>query len=164
MGRILKKGNWQVVKKVLFTASSGGHFEQLMMLKDLINEYDSVVLTEKTKYKVNAYDAKLYTVCQVNRKELLFIFKFVYIFIKTLYIIIKERPDVVISLGALSTIPACIIMKIMKKKVIFIESFAKIDSPTLTGKLVYKFADLFLVQWESMKKFYPNAQCKGGLY
>ena len=59
---------------------------------------------------------------------------------------------------------AIMFMKIMRRKVIFIESFAKIDSPTMTGKLVYKFADLFLVQWESMKKYYPNAQCKGGLY
>lgn len=152
------------MKKVLFTASSGGHFEQLMMLRELIDEYDSVVLTEKTKYKVKVDNAKLYTVCQINRKELLFIFKFIYIFFKSLSIIIKEKPDVIISLGALSTIPACLIMKMMRRKVIFIESFAKIDSPTLTGRLVYKFADLFLVQWESMKKFYPNAQCKGGLY
>lgn len=152
------------MKKVLFTASSGGHFEQLMMLKELMNEYDSVVLTEKTKYKVKVDNAKLYTVCQINRKELLFIFKFIYIFFKSLSIIIKEKPDVVISLGALSTVPACFIMKLMRKKVVFIESFAKIDSPTLTGRLVYKFADLFLVQWESMKKFYPNAEYKGGLY
>lgn len=152
------------MKKVLFTASSGGHFEQLMMLKELMNEYDSVVLTEKTKYKVKVDNAKLYTVCQINRKELLFIFKFIYIFFKSLSIIIKEKPDVVISLGALSTVPACFIMKLLRKKVVFIESFAKIDSPTLTGRLVYKFADLFLVQWESMKKFYPNAEYKGGLY
>lgn len=152
------------MKKVLFTASSGGHFEQLMMLKELMNEYDSVVLTEKTKYKVKVDNVKLYTVCQINRKELLFIFKFIYIFFKSLSIIIKEKPDVVISLGALSTVPACFIMKLMRKKVVFIESFAKIDSPTLTGRLVYKFADLFLVQWESMKKFYPNAEYKGGLY
>lgn len=152
------------MKKVLFTASSGGHFEQLMMLRELIDEYDSVVLTEKTKYKVKVDNAKLYTVCQINRKELLFIFKFIYIFFKSLAIIIKEKPDVIISLGALSTVPACLIMKMMRRKVIFIESFAKIDSPTLTGRLVYKFADLFLVQWESMKKFYPNAHCKGGLY
>lgn len=152
------------MKKVLLTASSGGHFEQLMMLKDIINEYDSVVLTEKTKYQIKVDNARVYTVCQVNRKELLFIFKFFYIFIKSLIIIIKEKPDVIISLGALCTFPACLLMKIMRKKVVFIESFAKIDSPTLTGKLVYKFADLFMVQWESMKKYYPNAVCKGGLY
>ena len=84
--------------------------------------------------------------------------------IKTLEIFFKEKPDVVISTGALATIPMCIIAKVFRKKIIFIESFAKINSPTLTGKLVYKLADQFYVQWEEMKKFYPNAICKGGIY
>ena len=55
-------------------------------------------------------------------------------------------------------------MKLMKKKVVYIESFAKISSPTETGKLIYKFADRFYVQWESMKEFYPNALYLGGIY
>jgi hypothetical protein len=52
----------------------------------------------------------------------------------------------------------------MKKKVIFIESFAKRNSPTKTGKQVYKFADHFIVQWEEMKEFYPNAIVGGMIY
>ena len=38
-------------KKVCFAASSGGHFEQLSMLKPLMDEYDSFVVTEETAYK-----------------------------------------------------------------------------------------------------------------
>ena len=37
-------------KKVCFAASSGGHFEQLSMLKPLMDEYDSFVVTEETAY------------------------------------------------------------------------------------------------------------------
>ena len=77
---------------------------------------------------------------------------------------LKEKPDIVISTGALATIPMCIVANLFRRKIIFIESFAKINSPTLTGKLLYKFADKFFVQWESMKEFYPNAICKGGIY
>lgn len=69
-----------------------------------------------------------------------------------------------ISTGALATIPVCVLGKIMGKKIIFIESFAKVTSQTLTGKLVYRFANQFYVQWEEMKKFYPNAIYKGGIY
>lgn len=54
--------------------------------------------------------------------------------------------------------------EINEKKVVYIESFAKISSPTETGKLIYKFADRFYVQWESMKEFYPNALYLGGIY
>ena len=55
-------------------------------------------------------------------------------------------------------------MKLMRKKLIFIESFAKVSSPTLSGKLLYKYADRFYVQWEEMLSFYPDAIYKGGIY
>ncbi len=54
--------------------------------------------------------------------------------------------------------------KFMGKKLIYIESFAKVTSPTETGKLLYKFADQFYVQWKPMLKFYPKAIYLGGIY
>ena len=161
----MKKGK-NKKKKICFAASTGGHFEQLMMLKPLMKKYDSFILTEKTSYGVdNKKDnIKLYTVNQVNRKEIFFIFKMIIIAIKSLIIYIKERPNVVITTGVLAMIPICLIVKLFGGKLIFIESFAKINSPTLTGKFVYKYADRFYVQWEQMLKFYPNAIYKGGIY
>ena len=152
------------MKKICFTASSGGHFEQLMMLKPLMDKYDSFIVTEKTDYSVMNNDRKVYYLGQINRNEKTFIFKMIINSFKSFNIFIIEKPDIVISTGALSTIPICILSKIFRKKVIFIESFAKVTSPTLTGKLVYKFADQFYVQWEQLKEYYPDAICKGGIY
>lgn len=152
------------MKKICFIASTGGHFEQLMMLKPLMDKYESFIVTEKTGYSVIKDNRKVYYLNQVNRHEKAFIFKMIVNFFKSTKIFLKEKPDIVISTGALATIPLCILAKIFRKKVIFIESFAKVTSPTLTGKLVYKFADQFYVQWEQMKKYYPNAICKGGIY
>ncbi len=152
-------------KKVCLISSSGGHYEQLLMLRPLEDDYDIFIVTEKTKY--NKEDKKInYFVSQVNRKEILFIFKMIGILLKSLYIFIKEKPDVVISTGVLATIPMMYIGHIFKKKIIYIESFAKINSPTMTGKLIYKrhIADQFYVQWESMLEFYPDAIYKGGIY
>ena len=152
------------MKKICFAASTGGHFEQLMMLKPLMKKYDSFIVTEKTNYSVSNLEFNTYYLHQVNRREKSFIFRMIGNSLKTLKILISERPDVVISTGALATIPMCLFGKIFGKKIIFIESFAKVNSQTLTGKLVYKFADQFYVQWDEMKKFYPNAICKGGIY
>ena len=152
------------MKKVCFIASSGGHFEQLMMLKPLMKKYDSFIVTEKTNYSVSNLEFNTYYLHQVNRREKSFVLRMMGNTLKTLKILISERPDVVISTGALATIPMCLFGKIFGKKIIFIESFAKVNSQTLTGKLVYKFADRFYVQWEEMKQFYPNAICKGGIY
>lgn len=152
------------MKKICFAASTGGHFEQLMMLKPLMDKYDSFIITEQTIYDVNKENRKMYYIKQVNRHEASFLFKMIVNSFKTLEIFIKEKPDVVISTGALATIPICILSKMFRKKLIFIESFAKVTSPTLTGKLLYKFADQFYVQWEEMLKVYPNAIFKGGIY
>lgn len=152
-------------KKICLISSSGGHFEQLLMLRKLENKHNIFIVTEKTKYNRN--DKKInYYVSQVNRKEILFIPKMFLILIKSLYIYLKEKPDVVISTGVLAAIPMLLLGKIFKKKVIYIESFAKISSPTMTGNLVYKkhIADRFYVQWETMKEFYPDAIYLGGIY
>ncbi len=152
-------------KKVGLISSSGGHFEQLLMLRKLSDNYNVFIVTEKTKYNKN--DKKInYYVSQVNRKEKLFILKIIRIFFKSLYIFIKEKPDVIISTGVLAAIPMLLIGHIFNKTVIYIESFAKISSPTMTGNLVYKhnLADRFYVQWESMLEFYPHAVYKGGIY
>lgn len=150
--------------KICFAASSGGHFEQIMMLKPLMESYESFIITEKTNYSVDNQDIKFYYLKQVNRHEIKFLYNMIINIVITLKVFFKEKPDVVISTGALATIPICVIAKLFKKKIIFIESFAKINSPTLTGKLVYKFSDQFYVQWESMKEIYPKAICKGGIY
>ena len=160
----MKKNNKKKTK-ICFAASTGGHFEQLMMLKPLMKKYDSFILTEKTTYNVNKKnDIKLYQVNQVNRKEKLFIIQMIINVFKSLMIYIKERPNIVITTGVLAMIPMCLITKIFGGKLIYIESFAKINSPTLTGKFLYKYADRFYVQWESMLEFYPKAIYKGGIY
>lgn len=55
--------------KICFAASSGGHYEQLMMLKPLMEEYDSFVVTEQTDYSAKAKGEKTYYMSQVNRRE-----------------------------------------------------------------------------------------------
>ncbi len=150
--------------KICFAASSGGHYEQLLMLKPLMEKYDSFVITEKTNYSAETKGEKIYYLNQVNRKEKNFIWTMIQNVWKSIGIYRKEKPDVIICTGVLAMIPICMISKMMGKELIYIESFAKVTSPTETGKLLYKFADRFYVQWESMLKFYPKAVYLGGIY
>jgi len=151
-------------KKICFAASSGGHFEQLCMLMPLADKYESFFVTEKTKYTAELENKKMYFMHQVNRRELLLPLWLLTNVIKSIRILVVEKPDVIITTGVLAMIPLCLLAKMTRKKIIYIESFAKISSPTQTGKLMYKYADRFYVQWESMKEFYPNAICLGGIY
>ena len=58
----------------------------------------------------------------------------------------------------------CSIGKIFGSKIIYIETFANINTKTITGRLIYKFADLFIVQWEEMLELYPKAVYWGWIF
>lgn len=150
--------------KICFAASSGGHLEQLLMLKPLMKKYDSFLLTEKTEYAIDTDGIRTYYVNQVNRKERSAFWKLFCNTVKSFVIFLCERPDAVVCTGVLAVLPMCVICKLFRRKVIFIESFAKVTSGTECGKLVYRFADQFYVQWESMLEIFPKAIYLGGIY
>lgn len=150
-------------KKVCFAASSGGHLEELSRLSDLMNEED-FVLTESSEFTSVNWCGNVKYMSQINRKEVLFFFKFIMLFISSFILFLKERPDIVVSTGALVTYPIGLIAKMFGKKIVYIESFARVDNPSLTGRLFYKIADVFIVQWEDMLRFYPEAVYAGGIF
>ena len=150
--------------KICFAASSGGHFEQLMMLRPLMDRYESFILTEKTLYQADVPGMRVYLLKKVIPIDRFYIPWTMVNILHSLLIFLKERPDAVISTGVFVTVPICVFAKLFGKKVIYIESFAKVTSPTKTGRFLYQFADRFYVQWESMLEVYPNAKCLGGIY
>ena len=151
-------------KKILMAASSGGHLEEALALRQLGEYYDTVLITEKTGYQVNCWQDKVYLLPQVNRRELKSLIRFAGCFFATFRILRREKPDVVLSTGAMAAYPALLLGKWMGKKVIFIECMFNVDAPTLTGRLAYRFADLFIVQWEEMLKVYPKAVYGGRVF
>lgn len=150
-------------KKICFAASSGGHYEQLLMLKPLMEQYDSFIMTERTDYTIQTA-VPTYYLTQINRREKMRIPKLLHNAMRSLYIFCKERPDVIICTGVLAMVPMCLLMKLLGRKLIYIESFAMVSSATKTGRLLYRFADQFYVQWETMQEVYPKAIYLGGIY
>lgn len=148
------------VKKICLISSSGGHFEQLKMLAPLNEKHKTFWITEKTKYKSKAD----YFLIQTGSKDFLFPFKMLLNSFKSLYIFIKIRPDYIITTGTMIVMPLAFIAKIFKKKLIYIETFARIHDGTKTGKLMYKYSDLFIVQWKELLEIYPNAIYGGSIY
>lgn len=73
----------------------------------------------------------------------------------------RERPDVVFSTGAAIAVPFFVLARFFGARTVFLEPVDRITSASLTGRLVYPFTDLFLVQWESMRRFYPDAEVIG---
>lgn len=82
---------------------------------------------------------------------------------QSLWLVVKDRPDLVISTGAGMVVPTCVISKLFGARLVFIETAARVTTPSRTGRLLYRFADEFYVQWEPLLKVYPRARYGGML-
>ncbi len=148
------------IPKLCLVSSSGGHWEQLQKLQPLIDKYDGFMVTEKTQFEANAK----YKMKQTDLKDKLMIPKMIWNSFCALIIWIKERPDFVITTGTMVAYPFYLLAVLFKKKFVFIETFGRADMPTVAGKKMEKHTDLFIVQWETQKKYYKNAVYGGCLY
>ena len=150
--------------KVCFAASSGGHLEELLLLRPLMERYDSFLVTERTAYTETEQKINCYYLQQVNRREASCILRLAANGVRSFGIYWTERPDVIVCTGVLAMIPLCLLCKLFRKKLVFIESFAKVKTPTMTGKLLYRFADRFYIQWPDLQECYPKAVYQGSVY
>ena len=155
------------MKKVLFISSTGGHLSELLQLEPLFSKYEYHFITEKTKSTLalkKKYKNVNYLVFGTKDHPFSYFFKFFYNCLKSFFLYLKIRPKVIVTTGAHTVVPICYISKLFGTKIIFIETFANINSKTITGKLIYPISDLFIVQWESMLKLYPKAFFGGWIY
>ena len=106
-------------KKICFAASSGGHLEEIACLKPIAEKYDSFLLTEYGGFNPITIGEKTYYISQINRREKAFALKFLKLFFDSLRILLREKPDIIISTGALATCPICVIGKILGIKIIY---------------------------------------------
>ncbi len=155
-------------RRVLFIASTGGHLNELMQLKSMFNNYDYHLLTEKTKSNKalkNEHGKRVhYLVFGTKDHMLTYPFKLLYNSFKSLFLFFKIHPDYIVTTGVHTAGPISIIAKIFGTKIIYIETFASIKKSTITGKLLYPICDKFIVQWESMKKQFPDSEYGGWIF
>ena len=145
--------------KLCLVCSAGGHLTEIVNLKGVYNKYDHIFVTVRKKQS-EQLASKTYFIEDIIRKILPFVINFA----QSLTILLKEKPDVVITTGAGTALPLCYLAKFFRKKIIFIESFARVTSPSLFGKLLYPIADLTIVQWKYLLKYYKKAIYGGPIF
>lgn len=147
--------------KVCVICSVGGHFKQMLKISKAWKKYDYFyVLIDKPILNSFSQKEKVYIVTSPERDPWLFIKNLS----ESLKIFLQTKPDVVISTGAGVAIAMCYIAKLFAKKVIFIEDWCIVEHPSVTGRVVYPIADLFIIQREHLKRYYPKAIFGGELF
>lgn len=121
---------------------------QLLKLRQCWSNYQTVCVTTGDMVSGGLHESrKIYAVGECNRETLL---RVIIVFFRCLKIIIREKPDVVISTGAAVGCICCWLAKLTGAKVIWIDSITNIDRLSLSGRMVKRIADLLFVQWPEL--------------
>ena len=152
------------MKKFMLVASAGGHLAELQKLA-LANHPDSIIITEKT----DSVNNPNYKYLRYGTRSKIFVYPFIFMsnFMRAMYYLLRYRPKYLISTGAHSCVPFFIIAKIIPKrsiKTIYIESFAKVNSPSMTYNFIKNYCDVVIVQHQELLDIYPNSVYLGGVY
>jgi UDP-N-acetylglucosamine:LPS N-acetylglucosamine transferase len=136
-------------KKVLAVASSGGHWAQLLRVIPAFSSFEIVFITILKSYHSDVPNNKFYVVNDANRWNKLAL---IGLAMRVGWIVLKERPDIVVSTGAAPGYFALLFGRLVGAKTIWIDSITNIDSLSMSGSLVGKYADLWLTQWPHLAK------------
>lgn len=148
--------------KICLVGSSGGHLTHMYLLKPFWEKHNRFWVTfDKEDAKSILKDEKMYSCYFPTNRNLINLVRNTMLAYKVLR---KERPDIIISSGAAIAVPFFYLGKIFGSKTIYIEVFDRVDSSTLTGRLVYPVTDKFIVQWEEMQKIYSKSINLGGIF
>lgn len=155
--------------KICLVGSGGGHLNQLLQLEFIYSKHDYYFVTYKTVLSESiAQTNKVYFINNITfgllKKNIRYWEKLIINLFESFRILLKEKPDVVISTGAGVALWTCYFSKLLRKKFIYIETIAHIDTPSLFGRLVVLFADLIVVQWKLLLKYYRKAKYGGLIF
>lgn len=131
------------MKKVLAVASQGGHSVQLMRLKPVLDQYETHYVSSQKREGMG----KFTKVIDANRNTK---FALVLLSLQMAWIVLRFRPDVVVSSGAVLGFIAIFIGKCLGASTLWIDSIANADEMSLSGQYAEKFSDLWLTQWEKL--------------
>ncbi len=146
------------IKKVIVLGAGGGHLTEALMAVDGVPMDRTVATFCLSHTKESLKGEKVF--CLVDPHGSLL--KYVLNLFQSLILLLKVRPSYVINTGGGMTIATSLLGKLFGAKLIYVESGARVNTPSKTGKLLYKYSDLFIVQWKPLLEYYPKA-IYGGL-
>ena len=130
--------------RVLAVASSGGHWVQLRRLVPAFDGHDVAYLTTHAGHRAEVAPARFYTVADANRSNKLALVRSA---LKILWVLARERPNVVVSTGAAPGYLTIRAAKLFGARTVWIDSVANVEELSLSGRMASAQADLCLTQW-----------------
>lgn len=158
-------------KTILLVYGEGGHKAQMIRLyqkfqeESASKELEFIGICENMqsidKLKMNYSFSPLRDKFSMTKTIVMLPFsitKYIYTLIK---IHVRHHPSAIISTGPGIAVITSIYFKLFSKKIIFVETWSRFTTASLTGKVMYRLSDKFYIQNKSLDKIFPKAIYSG---
>jgi UDP-N-acetylglucosamine:LPS N-acetylglucosamine transferase len=106
--------------------------------------YEIAFATVNATYREDVAPHRFYAVRDATRWSP---FSLVVVTLQLLWVLVRERPDVIVSTGAAPGVAAIFLGRLIRARTIWLDSIANIEQLSMSGQMVRRYADLWLTQW-----------------
>lgn len=144
--------------RVCVVSSCGGHLAEVRAIVAAYSQYEHFyVLNDRIELPHDMLERTTF-IAHAERNWLVLLNLF-----EAWRILRRNKPDVILSTGAGPVVPFALVGKVLGIPTVFIETVARISSPSLTGRIMYVLADRFFYQWPSLRSYFPKGQYCGSV-
>ena len=134
---------------VVAVSSGGGHWAELMRLKPALADHRVHYVTVQPSYVRDVPGDAFSVVTDATRWSPL---KLMVLAMQIMVVMIRYRPEAVVSTGAAPGLFAIIVGKLLGARTVWVDSLANVDELSGSGRLAGRFSDLWLTQWETLAR------------
>lgn len=176
--------------RTLIVLGSGGHTAEMMTIVKQLNKRNysprhyilaSTDSTSEAKVlnieepTTSKHDYEIFRIKRsrhVGQSYLTSIFTTIRSIWQCIPLIYRIQPDLVLTNGPGTCVPICIIAFLLKIlgainvqcKIVFVESYCRVKTVSLTGKILIWIADCFVVQWPALVNYSTKVRYFGRLF
>jgi beta-1,4-N-acetylglucosaminyltransferase len=143
--------------KVCIVSSCGGHLTEIRCLREAYAPFDHFYILNSKIALPDDMQGRTHFISHSERDWRFFLNLW-----ESAAIVARERPDVILSAGAGPAVPVALVGKLLFGcRVLFVETIARVSHPSLTGRIMYRLADEFWYQHETLRRFFPKGRFVG---
>jgi beta-1,4-N-acetylglucosaminyltransferase len=147
---------------VLLVCSSGGHLLQLNALRAAWEDVSrSWVSFDKSDVRSLLRDERVYYAYGPTNRS---VRNLVRNLLLAWSVVARTRPTVLITTGAGVAVPFAWIARLRGARVVYVESVTRIDSPSLSCRLIAPVATRVYAQWPELAAAYGRARYAGSVF
>lgn len=139
--------------RIVGICSGGGHLTELVMILRHLPPCDAILTEPGTVERNAGGEMPLLPISDPHRSPL----KFLKNSAQAAWLLIRLRPTVVVSTGAGMCVAFFMLARMFGATCVFVETGARVSTPSMTGRLLYRFSHLFVVQNAALLPVYKKA-------